>query len=182
MITDKQLAANRGNAQLSTGPATPQGKARAAQNSTTHGLASRNILLKGESLDEWLALREQLRQTYDVLGESPLLDDATHSTWKLMRIEQWQTLIIDSSLEHAEVPVALARLFGLVEQAERLHAHRRDAADRFGILVEGALGDRDCRRAEASDLRAPALDLGVELGRLDHRVDQPHLYSFTDIA
>jgi len=40
--TDKQTAANRRNAQESTGPITPVGKAKASRNSLKHGLLAGN--------------------------------------------------------------------------------------------------------------------------------------------
>ena len=39
-VSQKRLDANRRNAQKSTGPRTPEGKAKASANATTHGLSS----------------------------------------------------------------------------------------------------------------------------------------------
>jgi hypothetical protein len=60
MSTSAQVAANRANSQLSTGPKTEAGKAAAARNNTRHGLASANAfqVLPTESqfeFDELLA-------------------------------------------------------------------------------------------------------------------------------
>ncbi len=44
MISEAKLAANRRNAQRSTGPRTPEGKARSSSNSATHNLRSRKPL------------------------------------------------------------------------------------------------------------------------------------------
>ena len=40
MTTEAKRAANRANAQKSTGPRSSEGKARASQNATRHGLAT----------------------------------------------------------------------------------------------------------------------------------------------
>jgi hypothetical protein len=47
-ISRKQLAANRRNAQLSTGPRTAEGRQRVSRHALKHGLASGFSLLPGE--------------------------------------------------------------------------------------------------------------------------------------
>ena len=48
MATDKQIAANRANAQKSTGPRTEAGKAKSRFNATMHGLSAKHVVLPGE--------------------------------------------------------------------------------------------------------------------------------------
>ena len=50
MVSEKKLAANRLNAQKSTGPKTDEGKAKSARNATTHGLFCRDVVIKGEEI------------------------------------------------------------------------------------------------------------------------------------
>ena len=51
MTSDLQIASNRDNARKSSGPRTPEGKARVANNGVTHGLTGRFRMLPGESPD-----------------------------------------------------------------------------------------------------------------------------------
>ena len=53
MSTIAQIEANQANAQLSTGPVTPDGKFKSAQNSTKHGLTATYPVIR--TLDEQLA-------------------------------------------------------------------------------------------------------------------------------
>jgi hypothetical protein len=63
MASEKQIEANRRNAQLSTGPVTPEGKAAVARNALKHGLRADCVLfvhdedamqaLRDEIADEW---------------------------------------------------------------------------------------------------------------------------------
>ena len=45
MASAAQIVANRANAKLSTGPVTPEGKAKVATNRLSHGLTGRFFLL-----------------------------------------------------------------------------------------------------------------------------------------
>ena len=62
MTSNDQIAANRANSELSTGPRTEEGKARSSQNSLKHGAFSKSILLPGESQEEFDALFAGLRK------------------------------------------------------------------------------------------------------------------------
>ncbi|MDX2269214.1 MAG: hypothetical protein NW208_13985 [Bryobacter sp.] len=63
MSTPQQVLANRANAEKSTGPRTPAGKQRSAQNSTAHGLTASSIEALSEANQaEFAALAAKLRQ------------------------------------------------------------------------------------------------------------------------
>jgi len=65
MATAAQISANRANAQRSTGPCTPAGKAVSARNSTRHGFRSQSVLLPGDDPAEYDALLAELREHFD---------------------------------------------------------------------------------------------------------------------
>ena len=65
MSTYHQIAANRANARLSTGPRTADGKARSAPNNLRHGLASGRLIISGENPADFDELVEGLRAEYN---------------------------------------------------------------------------------------------------------------------
>jgi len=63
IISQKRQEANRQNAQQSTGPVTPEGKAAVRLNALTYGLRARSTLIAGEDPEEykrlWAALEAE---------------------------------------------------------------------------------------------------------------------------
>jgi hypothetical protein len=86
MATDAQIAANRRNARRSTGPRTPEGKARSSRNHLIHGLLAKG-LIEGESPDELLAIHEDFRAQFDpqTLAENALVERAALAYFRLAR-------------------------------------------------------------------------------------------------
>ncbi len=90
MITPAKLAANRRNAQLSTGPKTPEGQARSAQNATKHGLFAQNPVLPTEKPDEYQAVRQQFFDELQPEGilETVLVERIINAVWRMRRFGQ----------------------------------------------------------------------------------------------
>jgi hypothetical protein len=88
MATKKQIAANRRNAKKSTGPRTPEGKAKSAQNATKHGLLSRQALLADENEAEFVELRMQIHGELAPMGalETVLVNRIAAQQWRLARV------------------------------------------------------------------------------------------------
>ena len=68
IVKGSQLAANRKNAQKSTGPKTPDGKSIVAQNATTHGLRASRVLIASEDSAEFDTHRNTLLEDLAPVG------------------------------------------------------------------------------------------------------------------
>jgi hypothetical protein len=87
MATEAQIEANRANAQKSTGPRTPEGKAVVSRNAITHGLLARAGVLPGEDAQEFQAHREGLLQQLRPGSslEEVLAQRIVDLSWRLQR-------------------------------------------------------------------------------------------------
>ena len=87
----KQIAANQANAQKSTGPKTPEGRAVSKMNALKHGIFSKEVLVRGlnikESSRELEELYERFWQEYNPVGpvEEMLVDQIVTAHWRLRR-------------------------------------------------------------------------------------------------
>lgn len=90
----RRIAANRANAQKSTGPRTPEGKAKSRANAVKHGLYVQHLELAAAALDdereELDALLADLRERYQPQGteEEWIVDRLAATWWDLARIHK----------------------------------------------------------------------------------------------
>ncbi len=93
MASEKQIQANRRNAQRSTGPKTPQGKDAVRLNANKHGLRSQEVLLPGEDGEALNELDENLRTELQPVGEveNLLLEQIVAAHWRLRRLRRVET-------------------------------------------------------------------------------------------
>ena len=106
MTSTAQVEANRSNAQKSTGPRTPEGKAVAAQNAVRHGLLAKEVVVKGEDPGEFECYREQMLAELAPVGllEEMLAQRIVGLPWRLRRAERLQALAYDKIEDKSERP------------------------------------------------------------------------------
>src|SRR5215472_18773611 len=87
MSTEKQIAANRLNAQKSTGPRTEEGRAAVRLNAVKHGLCAKTLVLPGEDEAEFQAVLNGLEETYQPANynELILVRQMAMAAWRLDR-------------------------------------------------------------------------------------------------
>ncbi len=85
---DRRVAANRANAQLSTGPKTSEGKAVSSLNAVKTGLTGRTVLLSSEDAALYEAHLARYRDEFQPVGvrETQLVQNLADTQWRLDRI------------------------------------------------------------------------------------------------
>src|SRR6266851_4816919 len=170
MPTQAQINANRRNAQKSTGPTSPEGKAASSLNALKSGIDARSHVIPGEDPAELEALTATYLLHYRPAGptELSLVDTLISTEWiqrRLRRIEAqlWNYQIecldknlsradfIDTSIQHNS-PLGHAYQDAL-DPFSRIH-RRIDATNRMYLRTLKAL--QDLQTAAASQPPEPA--------------------------
>ena len=166
-LTDAQLAANRRNAQQSTGPRSAAGKAQSAQNATTHGLLSRRVLLPDEDPDAWAVDREQLLAYLVPVGplETLLAERIVELAWRLRRMGA------------AEAGFLRAQIFSAQERRLRLDPHSHDTAlhplpPEATEPSRALLAQRDQEENNLGRAVASSIDVLTKLSRYEVRLER----------
>jgi hypothetical protein len=96
MSTQKQIDANRENAQKSTGPTSTDGLKRSALNSTVHGFTGQTLVLSDAEKAPYEAFVQQMRNEFNpCTAESrELLQNYTDLRWSIQQITVQQNTIL----------------------------------------------------------------------------------------
>ncbi len=125
MTSDTKQNANVQNAQMSTGPRTPEGKAAVAQNAVTHGLTAQNIVPRtDDEKNQFAAIRTEAHAECKPSGttETLLVDRLVHARCSLLRATRLLGEIETGTAEDATDPEKskqIARLHRYVQMHER---------------------------------------------------------------
>jgi len=150
----QKLQANRKNARKSTGPRTPEGKARSALNALKHGLTAAEVVLPNEDAG---AFQAEMADWVDHFrpgdpAQRGMIERAVHAGWKLRRCARVETATLGARVRHA------ADRFELDEHARAEELGRRltrEPSSRFHRPpTRDPAADAALRRPDADD---PAL-------------------------
>jgi len=116
---------NRQNAQNSTGPRTPEGKAASSQNATKHGLNAAGPFVQPGEEAEFESLKHDLWSECQPEGalENQLFQEILHASWKLRRVRilepQLESIAGGDALLDEKLDSDLSRLARHRARAER---------------------------------------------------------------
>lgn len=133
MSSDQQIAANRLNAQRSTGPRTSAGKAKVSVNAMKHGLTARDVVLPNENLDEYESFRSDLLarlNPHDAL-EGTLAEGIVAYKWRLRRALKFEAALHRCGFQEL-----------LVRKAENSVVHSQNSNS--NVLMMESLENRPC--------------------------------------
>jgi len=134
MATDRQIEANRTNAQKSTGPKTPEGRAAVRLNGVKHGLTAATLVLPGEKESDFESLLADFESEHQPATptEEALVRQMAMAQWRLRR------------LYHVEAAFFNLRLIDLDEEIDDNY-NNLDAADKLAFVVKEDSGQSSVR-------------------------------------
>jgi hypothetical protein len=159
MASPAQLAANQANAQRSTGPASPEGKARVAQNALRHGLTARHLVIRDDEHEEFAALQDSLAAQLDPQGplEGLAFQELLHAAWSLQRFRRIEAEASRGTVEDFTDPATIAVLDRLTRYQARARRAWERASQQLRLLqTDRALCARKLTEQEQAEVPAIA--------------------------
>ena len=183
MASPAQITANRANAEHSTGPVTPEGKARVAQNALKHGLTAKHLVVRDDQREEFETLHTSLAAELDPQGavENVTFNEILHAAWNLHRFRIIESEASLGCLDDFTDPQTAALLDRLTRyQARAQRAYYRALQELRTLQTNRALRARKLEKEEEaavpviadineltkqtrSEVTAEALDLALKM-------------------
>ena len=135
MATPAQIAANRANAQNSTGPRSAEGKSVSRFNALKHGVDAASVALPGEDPDAYRAMVDAYNESYgpENVVDRFLIDTMIRSDWHKQRLQRLESELVHTLLaENPGQSILAVMLSGspgaklLVRTQRQISAYDRD--------------------------------------------------------
>ncbi len=154
MASEAQIAANRRNAQKSTGPKSDAGKAKTARNAMRHGLNAKHVVSHDENAADFFAFYEAQRALFapqDAIEEQ-LVERIAICAWRLRRLPRAEAELINAwyakgSYTHGTV---MGTVFGRASSEMGTLSRYEAALDRALRRASEMLERRQARRRDAA--------------------------------
>ena len=100
MASPAQITANRANALLSTGPATPETKSAVRHNAIKYGIHAESLIIPGEDPEEFEDFKEFQLDAWcpQEMAEQQCVDQLTTNLWRLNRLQNAEAQIWDDAM------------------------------------------------------------------------------------
>jgi hypothetical protein len=123
MATQAQITANQLNSLKSKGPVTPEGKQAVRFNALKTGIHATQVIVTGESPEEFEAFAQALRDTWHPadLVESAFVDRLIHNSWRLDRLriaeaQIWDRAVAAGATDFGEAFERTEKLLGRLQR------------------------------------------------------------------
>lgn len=171
-MTEKRLTANRKNALKSTGPTSPEGKARASMNALKHGLRASSLAVPVlENPEDWEAHRRLVLQDLAPVGylERILAERTAAILWRLGRVVRYESSVVSIAINEVgedivdhqaeESPEKAKERAETLARVHRLkpksHVDGLDVGTVLGLVAEALDVDLDDEKT-AGEVKVPA--------------------------
>jgi hypothetical protein len=160
MATEAQATANQANAQHSTGPVTPEGKAKSSRNRLSFGFASNTRFIKGEDPDEFSALLYSLMAEHlpATITEQILVEKMAHNQWISLRAIRIPGEVLSRMVVFSDIGNNLSLLIRYQTAADRAfhkaHAELVKARKQKGTTPIG-FESKNAQTAQATQAAPP---------------------------
>ena len=124
MATEAQIAANRRNAESSTGPRTEEGKSRASRNAVTFGIYSAAGFVLPEDNRLYHHFCENFQKELSPKGpfEQTLAAEIVHAAWRLRRCAAIESNMVDPECDVQLDPMANPATAPIQQSVDRARA------------------------------------------------------------